>query len=265
MSVALALALAQAAGWVVVPATPAVGDTVWVEQVVEVPPGWVVRPSSWTPEGESVEALGPALTLAVAGGTVVVRYPLVIWEPGTLEVTPPPVWRIGPAGEADSVASRPITIAVRSVLPDDSVTPRPPRAPLERDARTLLPVFVSLTAGGGLALGWWWLRRRPAAQPADNALDAAPVVPLGSTGDAAIDAARLAARLRGAIAQSVPAAHRALTTEQCLAVVAVERPEWPLDDLRAALRRLDTARFAPDEIPELPALAEEVEALEQVL
>lgn len=265
MSIAWAVALIQAGSWVAQPGAPAVGDTVWVQRVVELPPGWIVRPSSWVPELEPVEALGPAVTVDAGDGTVVVRYPLVVWEPGVVEVLPPPVWRIGPAGEADSVASGPVNIAVRSLVPSDSVTPRPPRPPLERDPRALLPVFVSMALGGGVVAAAWWVRRRPVRptvvdEPTDDR-----DVSLGSTGSPRIDAARLAIHLRRVVAHHVPAAHGALTTEECLAVVANERPDWPLDDLRATLMRLDTARFAPVAASDLPALAEEVGALERAL
>lgn len=263
MTLVLALALVQAAGWRTQPPAPTVGDTIWVERTIEAARGWVVRPGAWEAGSEAVEALGPAV-MVVEGTAVVVRYPLVAWEAGSHTLTPPPAWRVGPAGEADSVPGGRVAIVVSSLLPADSLTPRPPREPVERQPTTPLPVVVGLTAGVGLmASAWRWRRRR-----SRTARDGAPGTTrdrLELTGDARVDAARLAARLRHAVALGVPAAHGALTTDECMAVLAVERPNWPLAELGEALRRLDAARFAPPDDYHVTALAEEVDVLERML
>jgi hypothetical protein len=51
-------------------------------------------------------------------------------------------------------------------------------------------------------------------------------------------------RLRAAIAGRVPAAGSELDTDTCLAVLAEQRPQWPLAELEDLLRALDEARFA---------------------
>lgn len=257
------LVLMQAAGWRMYPAAPTVGDTIWVERTIEAARGWVVRPGPWETGGEVVEPLGPVVTV-VEGAAVIVRYPLVAWEAGSHTLVPPPTWRVGPAGEADSVPGGSVTVAVSSLLPPDSVAPRPPRAPVERQPTAPVPVVVALSAGVGLMLSAWRWRRRQ-NRPAREGTQVATRGRLELTGDARVDAARLAARLRSALAVQVPAAHRALTTDECMDVVAAQRPEWPLAELGAVLRRLDDARFAPPGDYHMTALAEEVDALERQL
>jgi hypothetical protein len=51
-------------------------------------------------------------------------------------------------------------------------------------------------------------------------------------------------RLRGTIAAQVPEAGPEIDTETCLAVLAEQRPAWPLGELGELLRALDEARFA---------------------
>ena len=262
-AIVLLFVLAQAEGWRTSPAAPTVGDTIWVERTIEAREGWVVRPGPWEPDDERIETLGAVVT-ALADGGVVVRYPLVAWEPGSHELTPPPAWRIGPGGEADSVPGGRVAIVVSSVLPADSIAPRPPREPIERRPRTPVPAITGFTVGIGLIAGVWrWRRRKvrsrePVAEPG-------PRRRLEPTGDPRVDAARLTARLRRTVALAAPAAHRALTTEECLAILASERPDWPLGELGDTLRRLDAARFAPPADHHLTALAEEVETLERGL
>jgi len=263
MTAALLLALVQAATWRISPAAPTVGDTIWVERTIQAQEGWVVRPGPWQADDEAVEALGPVVT-SVAGNVVLVRYPLVSWEAGSHVLTPPSAWRIGPAGETDSVPGGRVTIEVASLLPVDSTAPRPPREPVERRPRAPLPAALALTAGVALVAGAWRWRRRPGRPPPpDSGLTTETT--LAPTGDGRVDAARLAARLRRSVAAAVPAAHRALTTDECLAVLAAERPDWPLAELGDALHRLDGARFAADGDPHLTALTEEVVALERRL
>ena len=65
-----------------------------------------------------------------------------------------------------------------------------------------------------------------------------------SAGEPKAVAARAAHRLRHALAQSIPEAHEALSTAECLAAIERARPDAPLRDLRELLTALDQVAFA---------------------
>ena len=58
---------AQSASWTATPATPTVGDTIWLEREIPVPAGWRVRAGKLEPR-DDVEPLGdPAVLRSPAG------------------------------------------------------------------------------------------------------------------------------------------------------------------------------------------------------
>src|SRR5207245_713516 len=79
------------------------------------------------------------------------------------DVTLPPLWRLGPAGQADSISGGVASLQVRSVLPPaDSARrpdPKPALDPLARSDASALPV-VGAGAVAGRHLAWGRLRRR---------------------------------------------------------------------------------------------------------
>ena len=89
------------ATWTAVPSRPSVGDTVWLERIFTLPAGWRLRPGRLQ-SSEDVEALADAV-VSPRGADWVVRYPVAAWAPGAHSVTLPPIWRLGPAAQADSV------------------------------------------------------------------------------------------------------------------------------------------------------------------
>lgn len=249
--------------WRVTPASPTVGDTVWIERVVAAEVGTIVRAAPWEAAGGPVEALGAPLVLFEEGGRVRVRYALVAWESGTHTVTSPTVWRVFPDGRSDSVRSSALRIAIASVLPGDSAAARPPRPPVARHARSVLPPAVALLAVSAVLGTLWRWRRRPlrGASPTQEPVASVSTADV-RVGDPRVDAARIAARLRAAIEAREPTAHRRLTAEECLVILDERRPDWPLEEMRHLLRRLDTARFAPLRSHDAAALSEEARALE---
>lgn len=260
----LAVALLQPGAWRVAPARPTVGDTIWIERLVPATAGAIVRAAPWEAGGGPVEALSAPAVVREPGGRVRVRYAVVAWEPGAHRLEAPAVWRVAADGTSDSLPDATVTILVASVLPRDSTAPRGARQPMVRTARNPVPPAIGLLAAlGTLGALWWWRRRKPREEPAasDTRVEALP--PAASrVGDPRLDAARLAARLRAVIAAREEAAHPRLTDAECLAVLSERRPEWPLDELRQLLRRLETARFAPLVSHDATALVEESMALE---
>src|SRR5437762_2638469 len=163
--------------WTATPASPTVGDTVWLERQIPVPAGWRVRPGKLDAT-ERVEPLAdPSVRRAPQGWLV--RYPIVAWAPGPHALTLPPVWRLAPDGRADSVAGGVANFFVQSVIPDTIRGPQPrgALAPVRLARRSALPPAAALLlASGGLALGLGWRRRAPLAVPAPRRVALEPEV-----------------------------------------------------------------------------------------
>lgn len=217
-----------------------------------------------------MEALGePVVVRAV--DRWVVRYPVVAWRAGPHRIALPPLWRLGPDGRADSLAGGSVAFELRSVIPDTVKAPQPRPAvdPLRAESRHPLPLAIALLASGALlAAGLRWRRRPPRAAPAAPPPAARPVVPdarwLAAVEPKAV-AARAAGAVRIALARAVPAAHEALGTEECLAIVARERPGAPLRDLAEVLRALEQVAFAAAHGADVGALAARARRLAQEL
>lgn len=261
-------AVAQDTGWRARPATPTVGDTVWLERRVTAPVGWSVRPGR-IPPGGAVEPLGDPLALRDSGGWLV-RYPVVAWTTGSQAVTLPVLWRLGPGGEADSAAAGLATFTVASVLPDTGTpAPRPARDPLRQGRRSRsVPMAAIVLAAGLLAGGVRWRRRRPRAGHPPSQVPVEREVPDRdwiAAGERAAVAARAAAELRAAVARAVPDAHAGLTTEECLAVLARARPGTGLDGVAAALRTLDGVAFGGASGTDVGAIAVQARVLARKL
>ena len=261
------LAVLQGGSWSSWPASPTVGDTVWVERLVTTPAGWRVRPGRLD-ASDDAEALTDPMVLRHRDGWLV-RYGVVAWKAGAVRLTFPPLWRLGPGGEADSLAASTTTIMVRTVLPDSipDPAPRPALAPLWPDVRRPLPPAIA----GGTALlvliGAIALRRRaPRVLPAPDppTTDAAVADQRWlRAGEPRAVAARAAAGLRGALARAVPEAHPALSTFEALAVASRALPEAPYRELAALLTALDQVAFAAVHGAAVPQLAEQARTWER--
>src|SRR5439155_14947522 len=108
--------------WTATPASPTVGDTVWLERQTPVPAGWRVRPGKLDAT-ERVEPLAdPSVRRAPQGWLV--RYPIVAWAPGPGRVALEPEvadarWLA--AGEPKAVAARAafqLRLAVARAIPE---------------------------------------------------------------------------------------------------------------------------------------------------
>ena len=267
----LALLQGPSGGWTAAPPAPTVGDTVWLTRLVTADPGWRVRAGRLDP-AQDLEPLGEAVVLRAQGGWLV-RYPVVLWTPGRHELALPPVWRLGPDGQADSVLGGVAAVQVRSVLPSpDSARrsePKPALPEIGRSENSALPVLgAGVIAGLSLTAGVLLRRRRPKRLPAPAPIGGEPEVVDArwlAAGEPKAVAARAAARLRTAVAGVVPEAHAALSTEECLDVVAARAPEAPLRDLREVLTALDQVGFATAHGADVGVLAERARALAAAL
>ena len=125
-------------------------------------------------------------------------------------------------------------------------------------------VGAGAVAGLALASGMLLRRRRPRKVATAGPTAAEPETPDArwlAAGEPKAVAARAAARLRAAVARAVPEAHPALSTAECLAVVAARAPALPLRDLRDVLTALDQVDFATAHGADVGALAQRARAL----
>ena len=252
-------AAGQGSGWVATPTSPSVGDTIRLERAIVVPAGWQLRVGKLE-STEADEPLADPVILRSPGGWVV-RYTVVAWKPGAHRLALPPIWRLGPDGRADSTAGGVASFGVTSVIPDSLRDPSPfgPLAPLRQIHRNAVPPLAALgIASGLLVAGIAMRRRRP------RALGPRPQVPLErevpdarwlAAGEPKAVVARATSRLRTALARTVPEAHPALDTAECLAVVERARPHAPIRELRELLQQLDRVAFASAHGTDIAALA----------
>jgi len=275
--IALLLVLAQTqgggggGGWVAAPSQPTVGDTINLEKSISAPAGWRLRAGKMA-SGSDAEPLGDPVVLASATpGEWLVRYTVVAWTTGAISLDMPPVWRLGPDGTADSLPGGSATFRVASVIPDSvkSPAPQPALGPLRPERLSPLPLAVAaLIAAGALIALIAWRRRAPRALPEGAELATAADVSDArwlSAGEPKAVAARAAHRLRHALAQSIPEAHEALSTAECLAAIERARPDAPLRDLRELLTALDQVAFAAAHGVDVAPLAARARALAREL
>jgi len=260
----VALLAVQDAGWQVQPGTLTVGDTIWLERRMTLPSGWTLRPLRLA-SGGSVEPLGEPVVSRDAVGWLV-RYPVVAWTTGRQRVELPLLWRLGPLGEADSVAGGVATFDVASVLPDTGdPAPQPPRSPLRRaERRPWWPAGAAALAALALGVGVRARRRAPRADRTARAAAGDEAVADDvwlAAGEPRAVAARAMALLRAALAATVPEAHSSLTTAECLAVLERARPAAAVEEIGATLQGLEQAAFGHADAGAVAALAQRARAL----
>jgi hypothetical protein len=236
MTAAMVVAMLQAA------AAPLVGDTVWIERAVNAPAGSLIRPLPWDP-GEDVALLGAPQAIARPGGWTL-RYPVVLWRPGTHRLTVPGPLVIRPDGTTDSLPRQVVTIVIGSVLPagrPDTLAPRPAVGLVPAGSRSFQPVLVlaALTFLLLAPLHWWWRRRGPPLPTAPEGDPALAVTPEQLRAWAAAGEVRAAADGWIAVLEAAPAGPAR-------------------DDL---LARLQDARFGAGETRRLAGLCEEASRL----
>lgn len=239
----LALSLLQASA-------PTVGDTIWVERVVEVAPQYLAQVPEWELEGD-IELLGTPV-LRREGDSIRLAFPLVAWRPGDYTVSVPGPRLIAQDGHVEDIPSLAMILTVRSVLPDvpkDSLAVRPEAGVIPRPVVSLWPMALLLGIAA-LIMGpaWWlWLRRGRAGP--SRAAPRAPDPPLERWIEAGERRAVLAAAtgaVRDAVAKRIPDAHTGLETEACIAALTDTDAMRDSAIIASLLRDLDEARFAPE-------------------
>lgn len=254
----------SAGTWRTTPARPTVGDTVWIERRFSLRAGWRLRPGRLE-SGEDIESLGePAVSRS--GDAWTVRYPVTAWSPGSHTVPIPPVWRLGPDAQADSVLGGIASFVVQRVIPESlaAPAPRPALDPLRAERRDFRPVLLAALGAAGSLAAALWLRRRPPRRLAGPPVNA----PKGEVadsrwleaGESRAVAARAAGRLRGALAAAVPEAHLGLSTADCLAAAQRSRPQT-FPELEAVLVALDQVAFAAAPEADIVRLADRARVL----
>ncbi len=245
--------------WVATPAQPRVGDTVWLERGIVVPRGWQVRAGKLDATAE-VDPLDDGAVLQGSTGWVV-RYAVVAWKPGLHTLPLPPIWRLGPNGQADSSAGGAASFRVTNVIPDTLKDPAPrgPLGPLRLAARNPAPALAAVLVSVALLAGGIALRRRgphtvapPPPVPVDREVPDARWL---AAGEPKAVATRATWRLRAALARAVPEAHVALATRECLAALDQARPGAPVRELADLLEQLERVAFASSHGTDVAALA----------
>ncbi len=266
MSLPLALLLQVGAGALVIsPAAPSVGDTITVVRTIEAQADARARAQ---PLGSSllVEPLAdPAVSRGPEG--IVVRYTFAMFEAGRHAVGVPPVELVYRDGRVELVPADTAWVAVRSVLPPGDSLPEPAASlgPIARFPTRSTPLFA-LVGLVLLGITTWAVARRhtgPRSEPAETRTPA-PVPPLmrwAAAGEARAVAAIAADRLRTRIAELVPEADRALSADECIAVLDARHPDWPIRDLTDGLHGLERARFAPAVASDVALLIDQVDVL----
>jgi hypothetical protein len=240
------LALLQSAG-------PTVGDTVWIESTVSQPPGHLVRLPAWEPSGD-VEFLGTPKIIS-NGDSVTIRYPMVVWRPGSHSIVIPGPDFIAPDGNVSSGPSHSVTVQVVSVLPDEPPEEIPIKAEsgiVQRPITSWLPITVMLLAAMGLAapLWWWWLRRGPTQlrTPVEPGMRELPIEQWSVAGEHRAVLAAASDTLRQALADHMVQVPESGDVEAWVDSVerATEAP-WDGPAVVALLRDIDRVRFQPED------------------
>ncbi len=246
---------------------PTVGDTIWLERSVTVPPGAEVRAAPWEPEGD-IGLLGRPV-IRREGGTATVAYPAVAWTAGSHSIAVPGPILIGHDGSTDSLPAETRVIQVASVLPageaPEKLAVQPQAGIVAERITSPWPPLAALLAAALLyaPIVWLWRRRGPATSAARPASEPAaiPLVEWTEAGEARAVAAVAARSLRGAITGLLPGAGPGLVTTRLVRILEEQRPKWPAAEISRVLHGLDAAQFAasaPDEVASLATRAGEL-------
>jgi hypothetical protein len=258
--------LFQAGAMVISPPAPTVGDTITVVRTIPVATDVRARAQ---PLGSSlvIEPLADPVVSRGAQG-ITIRYTLALFEAGRHPVGVPPVELLYRDGRVELLPGDTAWVTVRSVLPSRGDSLPPPKeslGPIARFPTRSWPLATMVGAALVITGGWGVARRR--VKPPEREVNprttepAAPLMRWISAGEGRAVAAVAADRLRNRIAELVPEADRALSTDECITVLETQQPDWPLRDLGDTLRGLERARFASTIPSDVALLVDQVDTL----
>jgi hypothetical protein len=240
-----------------------VGDTVTVVRTIAAPADVRARAQ---PLGSSllIEPLADPLVYRNSQG-IAIRYTFATFEAGRHPVEVPPVEMVYRDGRVALLPGDTAWVTVRSLLPQGDSLPEPKASlgPVARYPTRLAPLGLLV---GLVMLGTGtWVAARRRVRPRTGGIPSVP--PAGppplmrwiAAGEGRAVAAVAAERLRNRIAQLLPEAGRALSVEECIAVLEEHRTDWPVRDMSELLRALERARFAPAVPSEVALLVDQVE------
>jgi hypothetical protein len=250
---------------------PTVGDTIWLERSVTVPPGAEVRAAPWDPEGD-IALLGKPV-IRREGNTATIAYPAVAWTAGSHTIEVPGPILIGHDGRTDSLPAEPRVIEVASILPagqsPDKLAVQPEVGVVAERITSPWPPLLALLGAALLfaPVAWWWRRRGPAMVPARPVREVVPL-PLEEwteAGEERAVATVAAHALRGTITGLLPGASSGLVTSRLMRIIEEQRPKWPTAELGQMLQELDAVQYADSGSAQVVALAARAEALRRQL
>jgi hypothetical protein len=253
-------------------AQPTVGDTIWMERSVEVPPGGEVRAAPWNPEGE-VGLLGRPVVRR-EGAIAVVAYPIAAWSAGVHTILVPGPVVIRSDGVTDSLPAESRTIEVASVLPagepPDRIQVQPEAGIVQERITSPWPLVAALLVAGLLfaPLAWWWRRRGASMVVAPRSAGPVATVPIrewAEAGESRAVAAAAARVLRATITSQVRGTPAGILTARLIRVVHEQRPAWPSEEITSVLEGLEAAQFGRSPVKEVIALAERAGAIQRQL
>lgn len=263
------LALPADSQWIVAPAAPTVGDTVWLTRAVSLAPGWRIKAAPFETQGD-VAPLGDPVIVGVAGG-VVVRYAVVAWTAGVHHLRLPPLWLVGAEGGSDSLAGGGADVTVRSVIPPDSTHPAPKALlpPVDPRGDSVWPPLAAAGVGlAALVLAVRVRRRGPrATQPPAEFVTGggAPDERWLAAGEPKAVAARAARVLREALARAVPEAGEPLPVREALEAAEGRMPGATFRRVRDTLLALDQVSYAVAHGTDVAQVAAEARTLAREL
>jgi hypothetical protein len=263
--ITLSLAFLVQGAIVISPPAPTVGDTINIVRSITVPSEARARAQ---PLGSSllVEPLADPIVLRTAAGTTV-RYTVALFEPGRHAVGIPTVELLYRDGRVDVLPGDTAWVTVRSLLPagDSLPPPKGSLAPIPTFPTRTTPLYAMVglvvLAIGGWTAARWRVRAMPPAEDGTGNPPTPPVARWIAAGEGRAVAAIAADRLRERIAELAPEADRALSTEECIAVLEEKHPDWPIRDVSELLRSLERARFAPAAPSDVATLVDRVQQL----
>ncbi len=267
-----ALALFQASsGWVVSPATPTVGDTIYLARelmVANAQSRVQLQPLEESPFLQPLR--DPEVVDGPAGFSL--RYAVALFRAGEQTIEIPEIELALPDGSTEAVPGGIVVVRVASVLPAGDSLP-PPYGAQDPVARTAVHVEPAVLLGAAVLMimvVWGYYRRRPSPRPVWGKAGSTeapvedgenPVLRWVVAGEPRAVAALTMHRLRDRFAELVPGATRSLGTEECLRVVAKQQPDWPIRAITDVVQSLERASFAPAVPSDVMVLSDEADEL----